>query len=233
MIFEDEHLAVVSKPPGIVCEAIPPTAAWPYGLTDLMRMGSADSSFFLCHRIDADTSGVLVMAKTKEAERKMRAIFQRREIKKSYIALVADAWNPEVRTVNAPLTKRVPVRVDFDDKEARRAVTHFVKAVPLRGPNGEIVTMTAIDLDTGRTHQIRVHAKYAAAPLSGDKKYGGLRGKIVASRQFLHCYRVAFRHPFTGEDLQLKANLPADLAEFLRNFQPLPGFYPEGVLGRK
>jgi 23S rRNA pseudouridine1911/1915/1917 synthase len=211
--YEDEHLLVVDKPAGVVvhparghrsgtlAQALEGRAA---GGEDAWRAG-------LVHRLDRDTSGLMVVAKSEEAHRRLKAMIQRREVTREYLALVLGRPPSRSGTIDAPIgrDRRVRTRVSTDTDEPREAVTHFAIAQQL--PEA---TLLVVRLQTGRTHQIRAHLQAIGHPVAGDPEYGGA-GAFGLERQFLHAARLAFTHPFTGEPLDLSSPLPEDLAKVL------------------
>jgi 23S rRNA pseudouridine1911/1915/1917 synthase len=161
------------------------------------------------HRLDRDTSGLMVVAKSEEAHRRLKDMIQRREVTREYLALVLGRPPSRSGTIDAPIgrDRRARTRVSTDTDEPREAVTHFtmLKALPE-------ATLLLVRLQTGRTHQIRAHFQAIGHPVAGDPEYGG-EGAFGLERQFLHATRLAFAHPFTGEELDLRSPLPEDLAK--------------------
>jgi 23S rRNA pseudouridine1911/1915/1917 synthase len=210
---EDEHLLVVDKPAGVVvhparghrggtlAQALAGRAA---GGDDEWRAG-------IVHRLDRDTSGLMVVAKSDEAHRRLKAMIQRREVTREYLALVLGRPPSRSGTIDAPIgrDRRHRTRVSTDTDEPRDAVTHFVVERML--PEA---TLLRVRLETGRTHQIRAHLQAIGHPVAGDPEYGG-GGAFGLPRQFLHAARLAFDHPFGAGRLDLSSPLPADLARAL------------------
>lgn len=211
--FADEHLAIVDKPPGVVTHpgggdtgvtlAAGILHRWPQvrGVGDTDRWG-------IVHRLDRDTSGLLVVALTIEAHAALRAEIKARRVTREYLALVTGDPAIPSGTVDAPLGRdpRRPTRVRIDP-QGREARTHY--AVQESFGDRALLRVT---LDTGRTHQIRVHLASIGLPVAGDRGYGSGAG---SPRMFLHAARLAFRHPITGQDLDVASPLPADLAAVL------------------
>ncbi len=189
--YADEHLLVVDKPAGVVvhparghragtlAQALAGVAA---GGEDATRAG-------IVHRLDRDTSGLLVVARSEAAHRALRAAMQRREITREYLVLVEGRPPARTGTIDAP----------------RAAITHFEieRALPRTTP-------LRVRLETGRTHQIRAHLRAIGHPVVGDPEYGTPR-RLGLERQFLHATRLAFAHPVTGEPVDVSSPLPADL----------------------
>ncbi|HEV3002519.1 MAG TPA: RluA family pseudouridine synthase [Solirubrobacteraceae bacterium] len=211
--YEDEHLLVVDKPAGVVvhparghrggtlAQALEGRAA---GGEDAWRAG-------IVHRLDRDTSGLMVVAKSEEAHRRLKAMIQRREVTREYVALVLGRPPSRSGTIDAPIgrDRRVRTRMSIDTDEPREAVTHF--AILQMLPEA---TLLLVRLQTGRTHQIRAHLQAIGHPVAGDPEYGGA-GAFGLTRQFLHASRLAFAHPFTRQPLEVTSPLPEDLARVL------------------
>jgi 23S rRNA pseudouridine1911/1915/1917 synthase len=211
--YEDEHLLVVDKPAGLVvhparghragtlAQALGGRAA---GGEDAARAG-------IVHRLDRDTSGLLVVARTEAAHRALKALLQRREITREYLALVLGRPPARAGTIDAPIgrDRRVRKRVSTETDEPREARTHFAIERALAE-----ATLLRVRLETGRTHQIRVHLQAIGHPVAGDPEYGGA-GAFGLARQFLHAERLAFAHPVTGAAVDVRSPLPADLQRVL------------------
>jgi 23S rRNA pseudouridine1911/1915/1917 synthase len=163
------------------------------------------------HRLDRDTSGLLVLARTEAAHAALKAAIGGREVVREYLALVEGRPAARAGTIDAPVgrDRRVRTRVSTETDLPRGAVTHFESERALPG-----ATLLRVRLETGRTHQIRAHLLAIGHPVAGDPEYGraGLYG---LERQFLHAARLAFAHPVTGAPLDLRSPLPADLAAAL------------------
>ncbi len=207
--YEDEHLLVIDKPAGVVvhpargheagtlAQALAGRAA---GGEDPRRAG-------IVHRLDRDTSGLLVVARTEPAHAALKEQLRRREITREYLALVEGRPAARAGTIDAALgrDRRIRTRVSTDTDEPRPAVTHFEVEQPLTG-----FTLLRVRLETGRTHQIRAHLLAIGHPVAGDRDYGR-SGLLGLTRQFLHAERLAFRHPVTGEPVDVRSPLPGDL----------------------
>jgi 23S rRNA pseudouridine1911/1915/1917 synthase len=165
----------------------------------------------LVHRLDKDTTGLLVVAKSAEAHRRLVAMIRRRAVDRRYLALVHGSFSGESGTIEAPVG-RDPVRrksMTVGGVAAREARTHF-RVVERLGD----FTLVEVRLETGRTHQIRVHFMAIGHPVAGDPTYAR-RDVLGVGRQFLHSYSLSFEHPMTGAAVDVKAPLPADLAATL------------------
>lgn len=205
VVHEDEDVLVVDKPAGLLTAPTPESDR--NNLLGLLVREGARASLFVVHRIDLETSGLLVFAKTEDANRALSARFQQHDVDREYVAVVDGAFPEETRTVDRPVS-------------GRRAVTHF--AIDER--IGTVATVLRARLETGRTHQIRLHARAVGHPVLGDPKYGAPTHHDPP-RMALHATRLGFVHPRTGETLAFESPLPPDLAgwlEGLRAPSPLP-----------
>ena len=206
--YEDEHLLVVDKPPGVV---VHPARGHRQGTLAQALAGRAAGGdpgrAGIVHRLDRDTSGLLVVARSEEAHRRLRAALQAREITREYLVLAEGRPPARTGTIDAPLgrDRRVRTRMSTDTDEPRPAVTHFAfeRALPA-------TTLLRVRLETGRTHQIRAHLRAIGHPVAGDPEYG-TPGRLGLERQFLHAARLAFAHPLTGAPVDVASPLPADL----------------------
>ena len=215
--YQDEHLVVVAKPAGVVTH---PTASRRGDtLVDRLQVmgvplapagGAARPG--IVHRLDAGTSGLLVVACTDEAYGLLQGQMRRHEVERRYLALVRGAPAHDVFTVEAPLGRRA-ARIVVDRIQGRAASTGFEVRERLAR-----TTLLEAAPHTGRTHQIRVHLQAAGHPIVGDRAYGGAGDAARAlglSRPFLHAWRLAFDHPITGERIDVTEPLPTDLADAL------------------
>jgi 23S rRNA pseudouridine1911/1915/1917 synthase len=211
--FEDEHLIVVDKPAGVVVH--PARGHWHGTLAQALEgraAGGADAFRpGIVHRLDRDTSGLLVVAKSDAVHSALKEALARREITREYLALVEGRPPARSGTIDAPICRdrRVRTRHSTDTDGARAAVTHFTLERAL--PNA---TLLRVRLETGRTHQIRVHLREIGHPVCGDPEYG-TAGLYGLQRQFLHAEHLAFTHPVTGTPVDLRSLLPGDLAAAL------------------
>ena len=211
--YEDEHLVVVAKPAGLVTH---PTAGRRDGtlVNRLLGMGvplapaGGPLRTGIVHRLDAGTSGLLVVAKTDEAYAILRERFRRHEVDRRYLALVRGTVEHEAFSVDAPLGRRA-AKVVVDATEGRRAETRFEVRERLAA-----TTLLEAVPRTGRTHQIRVHLASIGHPIVGDRTYGGagdVARMLGLDRPFLHAERISFLHPVTGERIDLAEALPPEL----------------------
>jgi 23S rRNA pseudouridine1911/1915/1917 synthase len=207
--FEDDHLLVVDKPAGVVVH--PARGHWTGTLSQALadRAAGGDDPWRagIVHRLDRDTSGLLVVAKSDEVHRALKRLISERALHREYIALVQGHPSARTGTIDAPIGRhrrdRVLMSIDTDDP--REARTHF--EIERLLPRAALVRVV---LDTGRTHQIRVHMAAIGHPVCGDPQYGSA-GEFGLRRQFLHAARLAFTHPVTGEAVDVRSELPEDL----------------------
>ena len=213
IVLEDEHLLVVDKPAGLVVH--PARGHWTGTLAQALEAhgaaGGEPGRAGIVHRLDRDTSGLLVVARSEEVHRRLKAAIQARAVTREYLALVTGRPPARSGTIDAPLgrDRRDRKRMSSDTDVPRDAVTHFEVAEALPA-----ATLLRVRLETGRTHQIRAHLQAIGHPVVGDPDYGageafGLR------RQFLHAARLAFEHPMGGPRVDVSSPLPADLAAAL------------------
>ena len=212
--YEDDDVLVVDKPPGIT---VHPGASVTRGTLagQLLTLGATGGDDLerpgIVHRLDRDTSGLLVVARSETAFQRLQDAIRRREVERRYLALVRGTPRSRTGRIDAPIgrDRRDPTRRSLDTDEPRGAVTHFevLELLPEHA-------LLDVRLETGRTHQIRVHLQAIDLPVAGDRLYG-VEGDLGLDRQFLHAHRLRFRHPITGVELDLASPLPADLAEAL------------------
>lgn len=211
VVWRDEHLAVVDKPAGILVHeasgAEGPTLVDALG--DLLGGGEDPSRPGIVHRLDRDTSGLLVVARDASTHRALSSMIAAREVAREYATLVAGCPPSRTGTIDAPLGRdhRSPERVVVGGRRPRPAVTHF--EVRERLPRTALLD---VRLETGRTHQIRAHLQAIGCPVIGDRQYGsGSAPGYGLERQFLHSRRISFAHPVDGRPVELESALPADL----------------------
>jgi 23S rRNA pseudouridine1911/1915/1917 synthase len=212
--YEDTHLLVVDKPAGLTVHpgAGERTGTLAAQLLSLGATGGDDPDRpGIVHRLDRDTSGLLVAARTEESHAALQEAIRRRELERHYLALVRGKPRSRTGRIEAPIgrDRRDATRRSLDTDEPREAVTHFEVRELL--PEHALLE---VRLETGRTHQIRVHLEAIGLPVSGDPLYGG-RGDLGLERQFLHAHRLRFRHPATGATVDVESPLPPDLTAAL------------------
>jgi 23S rRNA pseudouridine1911/1915/1917 synthase len=207
--YEDEHLVVVDKPAGLVVHPAPghATGTLVHGLLAHDVAGGDDERPGIVHRLDRDTSGLLVVARSEEAHQRLQSLVRRHELERHYLALVVGRPRSRSGRIEAPIgrDRREPMRHSLDTDTPREAVTHFTVLELL--PRHALLD---VKLETGRTHQIRVHLGAVDLPVAGDPVYGRPR-ELGLERQFLHAARLAFTHPFSGERVDVQSPLPPDL----------------------
>lgn len=207
--YEDEHLLVVDKPAGVVVHPARghPTGTLAQALAGRAAGGEDQWRAGIVHRLDRDTSGLLVVAKTEEVHRALKSLLAARRMSREYLALVEGHPSARTATIDAPIgrDRRDRLKVSIDTDTPRAARTHF--EVERLLPDSALLR---VSLETGRTHQIRVHLAAIGHPVCGDPVYGtpGCHG---LSRQFLHAYRLGFPHPVTGARIEVTSPLPPDL----------------------
>ncbi|HXN37095.1 MAG TPA: RluA family pseudouridine synthase [Solirubrobacteraceae bacterium] len=223
--FQDEHLLVIDKGPDLVvhparghredtlAQLLAPLlddGAGAQGGRDADRTG-------IVHRLDRRTSGLLVVARSDEAHRRLQVALAARQIEREYLALVEGRPPARSGTIEAPIGRdqRMRTRMAVDGAGAREARTHFTLERALEG-----VSLLRLHLDTGRTHQIRVHLRAIGHPVAGDPEYG-TAGLLGLERQFLHSARLAFDHPLGGPRVEVSSPLPADLRSALERAERL------------
>jgi len=215
--YEDEHLLVVDKPAGVV---VHPGAGHAGGtlaqaLVEHGAAGGEEDRPGIVHRLDRDTSGLLVVARSEEAHERLQDLVRNRELEREYVALVRGKPRSRAGRIEAPIgrDRRDPTRQSLDSDTPRDAVTHFELEQLL--PRHAFLR---VRLETGRMHQIRVHLAAIGLPVAGDPTYG-VGGDLGLERQFLHAARLAFDHPMTGERIDVESPLPSDLADALERAQ--------------
>ena len=239
VVYEDESLAVINKPAGMSVHA-------GSGKDDAGNRGTMVNALLhrfnklsqiggelrpgIVHRLDKETSGLVLVAKSDLAHRKLAEQFSQREIKKTYIALVHGWMKTSQGTINAPISRdlvrraRMTTKRGLNSKPGREAITHWKVREQIEGRYGKF-SLLEVRIETGRTHQIRVHLASIGHPVAGDTLYGAARPESylgtspeVASleRNFLHAFEIQFRHPISNKGLSFQQPLPAELIEFLR-----------------
>lgn len=216
VVHEDDSLIVIDKPSGL---AVHGGSGVSFGVIEQFRAARRELKFLeLAHRLDRDTSGLLILAKKRSALTALHAALREGRVRKHYLALVLGRWRDEERRVNLPLKKYVTRsgerRVSVH-REGRESQTVFRRERSLRD-----FTLLSADLLTGRTHQIRVQLAHLGFPIAGDDKYGDFdRNRELAKqglgRLFLHAAELEFLHPASGKSIQLSSPLPAALSRFL------------------
>ena len=216
VVHEDDHLLVVDKPAGVVVHPAPghPTGTLVEALAGRAAGGNDPYRPGIVHRLDRDTSGLLVVAKSDAAHRDLQEQLRRRELQREYLALVAGRPDARSGTIDVPIGRDRRNRTIHSPRTdtPREARTHFTieRALPE-------TTLLRVRLETGRTHQIRVHLAEIGHPVCGDAEYGGAvpGQKVGLTRQFLHSAVLGFTHPVTREPIACESKLPVDLLRAL------------------
>ena len=224
ILFEDDAVLAIDKPAGV---AVHGGSGVSFGVIECLRMARPQARFLeLVHRLDRETSGILLVAKKRSALKALQDQFRERETGKTYLALVAGSWPARRKVLDKPLQRylladgerRVRV-VAADHPEGQRSLS-LVRVAQSSGR----YSLLEVTLKTGRTHQIRVHLASEGFPIVGDDKYGDYAhnhalqrstAAVPLRRMFLHAWRLQFTHPVGGEVMQLQAELPPELAQFL------------------
>ena len=239
IVFEDQDLAVVNKPAGMMVHAgsgatedARNRGTLVNALLHHLRELSSSSGPLrpgIVHRLDKQTSGLIVVAKNDLAHARLASMFSRRQVRKLYLTLVQGELAQEKGTVNASISRDVVRRTRMTTRRegGRSAISHWEVLRRIQGPYGRF-TLASVRIETGRTHQIRVHMASLGHPVVGDMLYGASseivplpegtkRGlpRLSLGRNFLHAAELEFAHPITGERLSLVSNLPADLKDFM------------------
>jgi len=220
ILFEDDALIALNKPAGL---AVHGGSGIAFGAIERLRLARPEAAFLeLVHRLDRDTSGVLIVAKKRSALTGLHAQLRDGAIDKRYHVLVRGKWRDALRAVELSLTSYVTgegerrVRVDPAGRLAR-TVFRRTKVWPAADPPQALLEA---ELETGRTHQIRVHLSHLGFPLAGDDKYGDFAWNRTLARQglkrmFLHAHRIGFAHPIDGREVVIESPMPSELAAYV------------------
>lgn len=235
VVFEDDWLLAIDKPAGV---AVHGGSGVSFGVIEQMRQARPGARLLeLVHRLDRETSGLLLIAKKKSALKALQNQFRERETGKTYLALVKGNWPSKLKVLNQPLHKyltpdgerRVKVTTK-EDPEGMASVSLVHVAARMSAPPGMAAdlpdgfSLLEVTIKTGRTHQIRVHLASAGYPIAGDDKYGDFDlnrqlVKLGMKRMFLHAWRLRLKHPSTGNEIGLQSELPLELQDWVRKTQ--------------
>jgi 23S rRNA pseudouridine955/2504/2580 synthase len=222
ILLEDDYLLAIDKPEGV---AVHGGSGVSFGVIEQLRRARPQAKFLeLVHRLDRDTSGILLIAKRRSALVNLQAQFKARETGKTYLALVKGAWPAKLKVIDLPLHKylvnggeedgerRVKV-VAKEDPDGMRSITLVKVAKLVTLPTGEQASLLEVTIKTGRTHQIRVHLAHHGHPILGDDKYGDFElnkalMKAGMKRMYLHAWRLGFNHPATVKEITLNSPSP-------------------------
>ena len=226
IVYEDEAFLVVNKVPGMVVH--PAVGNWNGTFVNALlfhcrhlteNLDDAKSALRpgIVHRLDKETSGLLIAAKTSQAQQKLIEMFAGRNIYKEYLAICIG--NPKEGVIEAPIGRNPTNRkvMAVDQEKGRPAITRFCSLF-----HNERLSLARVVIETGRTHQIRVHMKYHGTPVLGDPIYGipSFNEKIGAKRQMLHAYKLVFTHPITGKEMEFTAEIPQDMKKIIKLINP-------------
>src|SRR5512143_337557 len=227
VIYEDPHFIVLNKPPGLVVHPAPGNYTgtlvnallYHYGSLPSFGAGPGGSErdrAGIVHRLDKDTSGVMVVARTQEALSALSAQFKSRVVKKRYIALVAGVIKKGSGSVEIGIGRHVKERkkISVHTHSAREAVTTYIVKERYKD-----ATLVEVEIKTGRTHQIRVHMAHIGHPVLGDRVYGGGKAAKSAERQMLHAESLSLLHPETGNPMTFTVPPPRDMAEVIEKLR--------------
>lgn len=219
IIYEDDHMLILNKPSGT---AVHGGSGLKFGAIEALRALRPDARFLeLVHRIDRDTSGILLVAKKRSALRHLQAQFREKTVQKYYFALVMGEWKNSCKVVNAPLFKNEVNSIVRVNPNGKASETRF--KVLEKFQDATLVQASPI---TGRTHQIRVHAQYTGHPIAWDDRYGDRRfdaytGKVGLNRLFLHAANIKFTHPGSEEKMDISAPMEKRLERALTGLRKL------------
>jgi 23S rRNA pseudouridine955/2504/2580 synthase len=227
VVFEDDAFLAIDKPAGV---AVHGGSGVSFGVIEQLRQARPQARLLeLVHRLDRETSGLLLIAKKRSALRVLQDQFRARETGKTYLALVRGEWPAKLKVLDQPLRKfllpdgerRVRVtQADHPDAMRSLSLVRVIKTVTappgLSGGFAQKFSLLEVTIKTGRTHQIRVHLAHAGHPITGDEKYGDFDlnrelGRLGYRRMFLHAWRLKFTHPVSGESIELQVELPVEL----------------------
>ncbi|MGB9694952.1 MAG: RluA family pseudouridine synthase [Caldisericaceae bacterium] len=217
IVYEDKYLLIVDKEAGLTVHPVGSRVSNTlvnrllFSVKDLSGIGGTMRPGIV-HRLDKDTSGLMVVAKNDEAHIKLSRMLKEHQIKRKYIALVKGNFKERTGTINLPIKRKQGETKMTISVLGREAITHY-RVLESIGP----YSLMQVELETGRTHQIRVHFSHIGHPLVGDQLYGGKNPpEITLKRQFLHSYEISFRHPIIGNKVLRFSCLPYDLVDTLR-----------------
>ena len=222
VIYEDNDIIVINKPKGMV---VHPANGNPDGTLVNAVMNLCKDSLSgiggeirpgIVHRLDKDTSGAIIVAKNDKAHIALSEQLKNHEVKKTYIALVRGIIKENEATINMPIARSKKDRKKMDvDKDGKEAITHF----KVLGRYKNKYTLLQINLETGRTHQIRVHLSHIGYPIIGDEVYSNGKNEWNVSGQCLHAWKLEFKHPITGKEIGLEAEIPEYFKKIIKELE--------------
>lgn len=220
VLFEDDYYLIINKPSGVACHG---GSGVSFGVIEQLRQTNQYKFLELAHRLDKETSGILILAKKRLALVELQELMKNNQTTKEYYALTIGKWRDDKRNVKAPILKYTNKdgerRVRIDQQEGQFSHTIFTTVKKF-----EEYTLVNADLQTGRTHQIRIHCNYLGFPIAGDDKYGDFeKNKLLAKnglkRMFLHAHHIKFIHPMTQQLIDVKCPLTPELTAFYNTLQ--------------
>jgi len=215
IVYEDRFLAIIDKEAGVTVHPagnkINETLVnrLLFHIKDLSSIGGILRPGIV-HRLDKDTSGLMVVAKNEESHIKLSEMLKEHKIKRKYLTLIKGKINEKTGTIDLPIKRKKGQAKMTISISGRRAITHYKKLEEI-GP----LTLLMVELETGRTHQIRAHFSYIGHSIVGDPIYGGKIKEVLLKRQFLHSYEISFKHPIIGKEIKAYSMLPDDLLKTL------------------
>lgn len=220
ILFEDDYYLIINKPNGVACHG---GSGVSFGVIEQMRQAKTYKFLELAHRLDKETSGILILAKKRLALVELQEIIKNSLMVKEYYALTGGAWNDIKRNVKAPIYKYLNkdgerrVRIDKELGQFSHTVFTVIKKFT-------DFTLVNASLQTGRTHQIRIHCQHLGFPITGDEKYGNFElnrelHKKGLKRMFLHAHHINFTHPINGQIIDIKCPLPTELSKFIKTLE--------------
>lgn len=216
IVYEDNDLIIINKPSGLVVH--PGSGNYSHTLVNGLMAYTQDLSDIngfsrvgIVHRIDKDTSGLMVVAKNNKAHELLADMFKNHSIKRTYLALLTGELPYDNATIDAPIKRD---STNFNRmgvfKDGKKAITHLKVLKRYKG-----YTLVSLNLETGRTHQIRVHMKYMGYPIYNDPVYNNKEASSFG--QFLHSWKIEFNHPITGQKLEFSVDMPKEMSDFINN----------------
>ena len=214
IVYEDKDLVIINKPSGMVVH--PASGNYENTLVNALiyryNLDDTNVRSGIAHRIDKDTSGLVIVAKNDKTLELLTDMFKNKEIKKTYVAIVDGVINNKSATINAPITRDVKDRKKMMvGKDGKNSITHFYVIKTFKNN-----TYISLNLETGRTHQIRVHMAYIGHPVTNDKVYGK---ENTSFGQYLHASKLEFIHPITKKEMIIEAPLPEEFIEKLKELE--------------
>jgi 23S rRNA pseudouridine1911/1915/1917 synthase len=219
VIYEDDDLLIVDKPPFMVVHPTKshPTGTLANGVIHHFRSNSDNSIVRLVSRLDRDTSGLIMIAKNQFSHMNLAKSMEKNLIQKSYLAIIHGNLEKQAGTIDLPIGRPVDETIKRAVlKEGQRSITHYKVVESFK--EGALVDLL---LETGRTHQIRVHLSYVGCPIYGEHLYSNFNDEELISRQALHAYALSLPHPRTGDILNLKSELPEDMSKLIHKLQSI------------